>query len=103
MFDNIISSIKDMGGFSSILKTLPKSKINEFSLMIEAYIDNKLKSVELTDSAESPAALIIEVSGNYMICIVTISEELSVLRIIERISVNDLALKIVEDMKNAKY
>ena len=104
MFDNIIASIKDMGGVSSILKTLPKSKINEFSLMIESFIASKLQSVELTDPAsEAPAALILEGNGNCMISIVTISEDLTVLRVIERFSVKDLAFKIVEDLKNAKY
>ena len=104
MFDNIISSIKGMGGVGSILKTLPKSKINEFSLMMEAYIDNKLKSVELADPAvESPAALILQASGSYMIGIVTVSEDLKVLRIIENFSVKELAFKIVEDLKNATY
>ncbi|MBR5782026.1 MAG: hypothetical protein IKY27_08630 [Bacteroidales bacterium] len=101
MFDNIIASVKGMGGVGSILKTLPKSKINEFSLMIESFIANKLQSVELADSSESPAALIIEGNGQYMINIVTISEDLTVLRVIERISVRDLAFKIVEDLKNA--
>lgn len=101
MLENILASVKGMGGVGTILKTLPKSKINEFSLMIESFIASKLQSVELTDPAESPAALIIEGNGQYMINIVTISEDLTVLRVIERISVRDLAFKIVEDLKNA--
>lgn len=98
MFDDIIGKIKDMGGMG-MLKVLPKSKIAEVSKLIEYYIASRLTSFPLCEG-ETPAALILEGNGNYMINIVVMSEDLSVTKIIERFSVNELLNNIVEDLKN---
>ena len=94
MFDNLLGGV-NVGG---MLKVLPKSKIAEASKLIESYIASRLKSVPVEDGEEA-AALIIEGNGNYMINIVVMSD-LSVKKIVERFSVNELLNNIVEDMKN---
>ena len=95
MFDNLLGGV-NVGG---MLKVLPKSKIAEASKLIESYIASRLKSVPVEDGEEA-AALIIEGNGNYMINIVVMSGDLSVKKIVERFSVNELLNNIVEGLKN---
>ena len=94
MFENLLGGV-NVGG---MLKVLPKSKIAEASKLIESYIASRLKSVPVEDGEEA-AALIIEGNGNYMINIVVMSD-LSVKKIVERFSVNELLNNIVEGLKN---
>lgn len=95
MFDNLFGGI-NVGG---MLKALPKSKIAEASKFVECFIASNLKSVPV-ESGEEAAALIVEGNGNYMINIVVMSEDLSVKKIVERFSVNELINNIVEGLKN---
>ena len=98
MFDKLLFGI-NLKQLGVMLNALPKSKIAEVAKLMELYIASRLKSIPLAEGEEA-AALILEGNGNYMINIVVMSEDLSVKKIVERFSVNELLNNIVEELKN---
>ena len=98
----MLEGLKEMFGGPStgtLLKALPKSKIDETAQVINAFIAAKLKSVDVKDG-ETAAALILDAGDTCMINIVTINDSLSVVEMKERFSVNELINTIVEGLKN---
>ena len=98
----MLEGLKEMFGGPSIgtmLKALPKSKIDETVQGINAFVSAKLQSVDVKEG-ETAAALILDAGDTCMINIVTINDSLSVVEIKERYSVNELINNIVEGLKN---
>ena len=98
----MFEGLKEMFGGPSIgtmLKALPKSKIDETVQGINAFVSAKLQSVDVNEG-ETAAALILDAGDTCMINIVTINDSLSVVEMKERFSVNELINNIVEGLKN---
>ena len=101
----MFEGLKEMFGGPSIgtmLKALPKSKIDETVQGINAFVSAKLQSVDVNEG-ETAAALIIDAGDTCMINIVTLNDCLSVVEMKERYSVNELINNIVEGLKNGEY
>lgn len=98
----MLEGLKEMFGGPSIgtlLKALPKSKIDETVQDINAFVSAKLQSVDVKEG-ETAAALIVDAGDTCMINIVTLNDSLSVVEMKERFSVNELINNIVEGLKN---
>lgn len=98
----MFEGLKEMFGGPSIgtmLKALPKSKIDETVQGINAFVSAKLQSVDVKEG-ETAAALILDAGDTCMINIVTLNDCLSVVEMKERFSVNELINNIVEGLKN---
>ena len=98
----MLEGLKEMFGGPSIgtmLKALPKSKIDETAQVINAFVSAKLQSVDVKEG-ETAAALIVDAGDTCMINIVTLNDCLSVVEMKERFSVNELINNIVEFLKN---
>lgn len=98
----MLEGLKEMFGGPSIgtmLKALPKSKIDETVQGINAFVSAKLQSVDVKEG-ETAAALIVDAGDTCMINIVTLNDCLSVVEMKERFSVNELINNIVEGLKN---
>lgn len=101
----MLEKLKDMFGgmsFGALLKTLPKSRIDEIAQVFNTFISAKLQSVEVKDG-ETAAALIIDAGDKCMINIVTLDNNLSFVDMKERFSVNELVNNIVEALKHGEY
>lgn len=101
----MLEGLKEMFGGPSIetmLKALPKRKIDETAQFINAFISAKLQSVDVKEG-ETAATLIVDAGDTCMINIVTLDNNLSVVEIKERFSVNELINNIVEALKNGEY
>ena len=98
----MLEGLKEMFGGPSIetmLKALPKRKIDETVQGINAFVSAKLQSVDVKEG-ETAAALIVDAGDTCMINIVIINDSLSVVEMKERFSVNELINNIVEGLKN---
>lgn len=98
----MLEGLKEMFDGPSVetmLKALPKRKIDETAQFINAFISAKLKSVDVKEG-ETAATLILDAGDTCMINIVTINDSLSVVEMKERFSVNELINNTVEGLKN---
>lgn len=101
MFDKI-KEMFDGPSIGTVLKALPQSKIDAASQLINDFVSIKLKSVAVKDG-ETAAALIVDAGDTCMINIVILDDNLSVVEMIERFSVNELVNNIVEELKHGEY
>lgn len=99
----MFGSLKEMLGgglqIGTILRSVPQSKIDEASQVINFFISEKLKNADVKEG-ETAAALIIDAGDNCMISIVTLDNNLSITEMKERFSVKELTNNIVEALKN---